>query len=31
MYSSNKYYSDTRNLLKICKILIKNVRTLKDL
>lgn len=30
MYLSKKYYSDRRNLLKICKILIKDVGTLKD-
>ena len=31
MYLSNKYHSDRRNLIKICKILIKGIRTLKDL
>lgn len=31
MYPSNKHYSDRKNLLKICKILITNFGTLKDL
>lgn len=31
MYPSNKHYGDRQNSLKICKILIKNFGTLKDL